>query len=160
MSGLEHMRSTTNKFYDKVEGEYLLDLKGTETYCSVHSERYDEIYKKPTISYHFSFENYKLRQLGDKDNDTFEPTIVDPVSGVTIANFKRKPEYRLPFSETGYKSHFSGFIDLKTLNFKSTEDVIVEVSKWMMIDAGYKRKKYFCTKRFADVPIVSIIKRI
>ena len=160
MSGLENMRSTTNKFYEKVEGEYILDLKGVETHCIVNSDRYDDIYKKPTISYHFTFENYKLKQLGDNDLHTYEPMKVCPTSGVKIANFKRKPEYRLPFSETGYKSHFSGFIDMSSMNFLGADDVVVEVSKWMMIDAGIKRKKYFCTKRFADVPIVSIIKKI
>lgn len=160
MSGLENMRSTTNKFYEKVEGEYILDLKGVETHCIVNSDRYDDIYKKPTISYHFTFENYKLKQLGDDDLHTYEPTKVCPTSGVKMVNFKRKPEYRLPFSETGYKSHFSGFIDMSSMNFLGADDVVVEVSKWMMIDAGIKRKKYFCPKRFADVPIVSIIKKI
>lgn len=160
MSGLEHTRSTTNKFYEKVEGEYILDLKGVETHCIVNSDRYDDIYKKPTISYHFTFENHKLKQLGDDDIHTYEPMKVCPTSGVKIANFKRKPEYRLPISETGYKSHFSGFIDMTSMNFLGADDVVVEVSKWLMINSGHKRKKYFCTKRFADVPIVSIIKKI
>lgn len=160
MSGLEHTRSTTNKFYEKVEGEYILDLKGVETHCIVNSDRYDDIYKKPTISYHFTFENHKLKQLGDNDLHTYEPMKVCPTSGVKIANFKRKPEYRLPISETGYKSHFSGFIDMTSMNFLGADDVVVEVSKWLMINSGHKRKKYFCTKRFADVPIVSIIKKI
>ena len=160
MSGLEHTRSTTNKFYEKVEGEYILDLKGVETHCIVNSDRYDEIYKKPTISYHFTFENHKLKQLGDNDLHTYEPMKVCPTSGVKIANFKRKPEYRLPISETGYKSHFSGFIDMTSMNFLGADDVVVEVSKWLMINSGHNRKKYFCTKRFADVPIVSIIKKI
>ena len=159
MSGLEHTRSTTNKFFEKVEGEYILDLQGIETHCIVNSDRYDDIYKKPTISYHFTFENYKLKQLGDSDEHTFEPP--EFTNGVRIANFKRKPEYRLPFSETGFKSHFSGFIDMSSTNFINADDVVVEISKWLMEnDAGVKRKKYFCTKRFADVPIVSIIKKI
>lgn len=161
MSGLEHTRSNTNKFYDKVEGEYILDLQGIETHCMVKSDRYDDIYDKPTISYHFTFENHKLKQLGDNDIHTYEPMKVCPTSGVKIANFKRKPEYRLPFSETGFKSHFSGFIDMSSTNFINADDVVVEISKWLMEnDAGVKRKKYFCTKRFADVPIVSIIKKI
>ncbi len=160
MSGSDYTESNTNKFFEKIEGEFILDLQGTETYCKVSSDRYDEIYKKPTISYHLSFENNKLKGLGELDTHTFEPPQFDKVSGCYIANFKRKPEYRLPFSQTGHKSHYSGFIDMKSISHKSTDDIVVEVSKWLMIDAGYKRKKYFCTKRFADVPIVSILKKI
>jgi hypothetical protein len=50
---------------------------------------------------------------------------------------------------------------MSSTNFLNADDVVVEISKWLMEnDAGVKRKKYFCTKRFADVPIVSIIKKI
>jgi len=159
MSGSKKTTDNTSKFYEKVEGEYILDLQGIETHCRVNSDRYDEIYKRPTISYHFTFENYKLKLLGDFDKYTFEPP--EFTNGVRIANFKRLPEYRLPFSQTGYKSHFTGFIDMNSTNFLNADDVVVEVSKWLMEnDAGIKRKKYFCTKRFADVPIVSIIKKL
>ena len=159
MSGSKKTTDNTSKFYEKVEGEYLLDLQGVETYCRVNSDRYDEIYKRPTISYHFTFENNNLKKLGDSDEHTFEPP--EFTNGVRIANFKRKPKYRLPFSQTGYKSHFSGFIDMSSTNFINADDVVVEISKWLMKnDAGIKRKKYFCTKRFADVPIVSIIKKL
>ena len=158
MSGLENTRGTIKKFYQEVDGEYLLDLQGIETYCKVNSDRYDEIYKRPTISYHLTFENNNLKKLGDSDEHTFEPP--EFTNGVRIANFKRKPEYRLPFSHTGFKSHFSGFIDMKSMKDKNIDDIVVEISKWIMIDAGIKRKKYFCTKRFADVPIVSIIKKL
>ena len=160
MSGLQHIKDTTNKFYEKIEGEYILDLQGIETHCKVNSDRYDEIYNKPPISYHFEFQNYKLKDLGDDESHTYEPMKVCPSSGVKIVNFQRLPEYRLPISKTGYKSHFSGFIDMESIRHKNTDNIVVEVSKWLMIDAGHKRKKYFCTKRFADVPIVSIIKRI
>jgi len=159
MSGSKKTTDNTSKFFEKVEGEYLLDLQGVETHCRVNSDRYDEIYKRPTISYHFTFENNNLKKLGDSDEHTFEPP--EFTNGVRIANFKRKPEYRLPFSQTGYKSHFSGFIDMSSTNFINADDVVVEISKWLMKnDAGIKRKKYFCTKRFADVPIVSIIKKL
>ena len=159
MSGSKKTTDNTSKFYEKVEGEYILDLQGVETYCRVNSDRYDEIYKRPTISYHFTFENNNLKKLGDSDEHTFEPP--EFTNGVRIANFKRKPEYRLPFSQTGYKSHFTGFIDMSSTNFLNADDVVVKISKWLMEnDAGVKRKKYFCTKRFADVPIVSIIKKL
>ncbi len=160
MSSLENTKDATNKFFNKVEGEYILDLQGVETYCKVSSDRYDEIYNKPTISYHLSFENIKLKDLGDNDNHTYEPMKICPTSGVKMVNFQRLPEYTLPISKTGYKSHFSGFIDMESIKHKNTDDIVVEISKWIMIDAGHNRKKYFCTKRFADVPIVSIIKRI
>lgn len=149
MSSLENTKDATNKFFNKVEGEYILDLQGVETYCKVSSDRYDEIYNKPTISYHLSFENVKLKDLGDNDNHTH-----------TSRAYERLPEYTLPISKTGYKSHFSGFIDMESIKHKNTDDIVVEISKWIMIDAGHNRKKYFCTKRFADVPIVSIIKKI
>ena len=159
MSGSKKTTDNTSKFFEKVEGEYLLDLQGVETHCRVNSDRYDEIYKRPTISYHFTFENNNLKKLGDSDEHTFEPP--EFTNGVRIANFKRKPEYRLPFSQTGYKSHFTGFIDMSSTNFLNADDVVVEISKWLMENgAGIKRKKYFCTKRFADVPIVSIIKKL
>ena len=158
MSGSKEKTDNTSKFYEKVECEYLLDLQGIETHCRVNSDRYDEIYKRPTISYHFTFENNNLKKLGDSDEHTFEPP--EFTNGVRIANFKRKPEYRLPFSHTGFKSHFSGFIDMKSIKDKNIDDIVVEISKWIMVDAGIKRKKYFCTKRFADVPIVSIIKKL
>ena len=160
MSGSKKKTDNTSKFYEKIEGEYILDLQGIETHCKVSSDRYDEIYNRPTISYHFTFENNKLKDLGDNDSHTYEPMKVCPTSGVKIVNFQRLPEYRLPISKTGFKSHFSGFIDMKSIQHKNTDDIVVEVSKWLMIDAGHKRKKYFCTKRFADVPIVSIIKKL
>ena len=161
MSGLENTRGTIKKFYQEVDGEYLLDLQGIETYCKVNSDRYDEINKTPTILYHLSFVNYKLKQLGDNDIHTYEPMKVCPTSGVKIANFKRKPEYRLPFSDIGFKPHSTNFIDMRSTNFVSSDDVVVQITKWVMVNyGGIKRKKYFCTKRFADVPIVSIIKKL
>ena len=137
MSGSKKKTDNTSKFYEKVEGEYLLDLQGVETHCRVNSDRYDEIYKRPTISYHLTFENNNLKKLGDSDEHTFEPP--EFTNGVRIANFKRKPEYRLPFSQTGFKSHFSGFIDMKSMKDKNIDDIVVEISKWIMVDAGIKR---------------------
>ena len=39
MSGSKKKTDNTSKFYEKIEGEYILDLQGIETHCKVNSNR-------------------------------------------------------------------------------------------------------------------------
>ena len=79
-------------------------------------------------------------------------------SGVSIVTGKRKKEYQLPFSETGYRSDFTNIVDYDPeISF---EEVIKDSAMYLLKQNGVHRDKYFDTETFEDKPIVSVVSKI
>ena len=66
--------------------KYLIDIMGVATIVIVSKERYDDIYNKPTIMYHVTYENKSLHDLGDNTDNTYQPDKKDKNTGVTICS--------------------------------------------------------------------------
>ena len=143
--------------YDKHK-KYLVDIMGVATIVEVGEERYDDIYGEPTVMYSLGFYNKALEDLGDKDDHTFEPMKKDKTTGCQIATWKRLKPYRLPFSETGYRSDFSNIV--KEGTYGSYEEVIMESAINNLRHVGITRNKYFDAQTFEDKPIVSVVGEI
>mgnify|MGYP001545510562 CR=1 FL=1 len=137
---------------------YLVDIMGVATIVKIGEERYDEIYGKPTVMYSLGFYNKALEDLGENDDHTFEPMKKDKTTGCNIATWKRLKPYRLPFSETGYRSDFSNIV--KEGTYGSYEEVIMESAKNNLREVGIIRDKYFDADTFEDKPIVSVVGEI
>ena len=143
--------------YDKNK-KYLVDIMGVATIVEIGEERYDEIYGEPTVMYSLGFYNKALEDLGENDDHTFEPMKKDKTTGCNIATWKRLKPYRLPFSETGYRSDFSNIV--KEGTYGSYEEVIMESAKNNLREVGIIRDKYFDADTFEDKPIVSVVGEI
>lgn len=137
---------------------YLVDIMGVATIVTIGEERYDEIYGKPTVMYSLGFYNKALEDLGENDDHTFEPMKKDKTTGCNIATWKRLKQYRLPFSETGYRSDFSNIV--KEGTYDSYEEVIMESAINNLRHVGIVRDKYFDADTFEDKPIVSVVGEI
>jgi len=141
----------------KEKDKYLVDIMGVATVVDIGFERYDDIYNKPTIMYNLTYENKLLKDLED-DTISFEDSRKCRTSGVNIVTGKRKKEYQLPFSDTGYRSDFSNIIDYDPeISF---EDVIQISAKQLLKENGVHREKYFDSETFEDKPIVSVVSKI
>lgn len=143
--------------YDKHK-KYLVDIMGVATIVEIGEERYDEIYGEPTVMYSLGFYNKALEDLGENDDHTFEPMKKDKTTGCNIATWKRLKQYRLPFSETGYRSDFSNIV--KEGTYGSYEEVIIESAINNLRRAGINRSKYFDADSFEDKPIVNVVGEI
>ena len=143
--------------YDKHK-KYLVDIMGVATIVEVGEERYDDIYGEPTVMYSLGFYNKALEDLGENDDHTFEPMKKDKTTGCNIATWKRLKPYRLPFSETGYRSDFSNIV--KEGTYGSYEEVIMESAINNLRHVGITRNKYFDAQTFEDKPIVSVVGEI
>ena len=143
--------------YDKNK-KYLVDIMGVATIVEIGEERYDEIYGEPTVMYSLGFYNKALEDLGENDDHTFEPMKKDKTTGCNIATWKRLKPYRLPFSETGYRSDFSNIV--KEGTYGSYEEVIMESAINNLRHVGIVRDKYFDANTFEDKPIVSVVGEI
>jgi len=143
--------------YDKHK-KYLVDIMGVATIVEIGEERYDEIYGEPTVMYSLGFYNKALEDLGENDDHTFEPMKKDKTTGCNIATWKRLKPYRLPFSETGYRSDFSNIV--KEGTYGSYEEVIMESAINNLRHVGIVRDKYFDADTFEDKPIVSVVGEI
>lgn len=143
--------------YDKHK-KYLVDIMGVATIVKVGKERYDDIYGEPTVMYSLGFYNKALEDLGENDDHTFEPMKKDKTTGCNIATWKRLKPYRLPFSETGYRSDFSNIV--KEGTYGSYEEVIMESAINNLRHVGITRNKYFDAQTFEDKPIVSVVGEI
>ena len=143
--------------YDKHK-KYLVDIMGVATIVEVGEERYDDIYGEPTVMYSLGFYNKALEDLGENDDHTFEPMKKDKTTGCNIATWKRLKPYRLPFSETGYRSDFSNIV--KEGTYCSYEEVIMESAINNLRHVGITRNKYFDAQTFEDKPIVSVVGEI
>jgi hypothetical protein len=143
--------------YDKHK-KYLVDIMGVATIVEIGEERYDEIYGEPTVMYSLGFYNKALEDLGENDDHTFEPMKKDKTTGCNIATWKRLKPYRLPFSETGYRSDFSNIV--KEGTYGSYEEVIMESAINNLRHVGITRNKYFDAQTFEDKPIVSVVGEI
>jgi hypothetical protein len=137
---------------------YLVDIMGVATIVKIGEERYDDIYGEPTVMYSLGFYNKALEDLGENDDHTFEPMKKDKTTGCNIATWKRLKQYRLPFSETGYRSDFSNIV--KEGTYGSYEEVIMESAKNNLRQVGIIRDKYFDADTFEDKPIVSVVGEI
>jgi hypothetical protein len=137
---------------------YLVDIMGVATIVKIGEERYDDIYGEPTVMYSLGFYNKALEDLGENDDHTFEPMKKDKTTGCNIATWKRLKQYRLPFSETGYRSDFSNIVKADT--YGSYEEVIMESAKNNLRQVGIIRDKYFDADTFEDKPIVSVVGEI
>ena len=137
---------------------YLVDIMGVATIVKIGEERYDDIYGEPTVMYSLGFYNKALEDLGENDDHTFEPMKKDKTTGCNIATWKRLKQYRLPFSETGYRSDFSNIV--KEGTYGSYEEVIMESAKNNLRQVGIVRDKYFDADTFEDKPIVSVVGEI
>jgi len=138
--------------------KYLVDIMGVATIVIVSKERYDDIYNKPTIMYHVTYENKSLHDLGDNTDNTYQPDKKDKNTGVTICSSKRLEEYQLPFSETGFRSDFGNIMEYNS-NY-TNENAILDSSKYLLKESGVHREKYFDAETFEDKPIVSVINKI
>ena len=138
--------------------KYLVDIMGVATIVEIGEERYDEIYGEPTVMYSLGFYNKALEDLGENDDHTFEPMKKDKTTGCNIATWKRLKPYRLPFSETGYRSDFSNIV--KEGTYGSYEEVIMESAINNLRHVGIVRDKYFDADTFEDKPIVSVVGEI
>jgi hypothetical protein len=138
--------------------KYLVDIMGVATIVTIGEERYDEIYGEPTVMYSLGFYNKALEDLGENDDHTFEPMKKDKTTGCNIATWKRLKQYRLPFSETGYRSDFSNIV--KEGTYGSYEEVIMESAINNLRHVGIVRDKYFDANTFEDKPIVSVVGEI
>lgn len=143
--------------YDKNK-KYLVDIMGVATIVKIGEERYDDIYGEPTVMYSLGFYNKALEDLGENDDHTFEPMKKDKTTGCNIATWKRLKQYRLPFSETGYRSDFSNIV--KEGTYGSYEEVIMESAINNLRHVGIVRDKYFDANTFEDKPIVSVVGEI
>ena len=143
--------------YDKHK-KYLVDIMGVATIVEIGEERYDDIYGEPTVMYSLGFYNKALEDLGENDDHTFEPMKKDKTTGCNIATWKRLKPYRLPFSETGYRSDFSNIV--KEGTYGSYEEVIMESAMNNLRHVGITRNKYFDAQTFEDKPIVSVVGEI
>ena len=143
--------------FDKTK-KYLVDIMGVATIVEVGEERYDDIYGEPTVMYSLGFYNKALEDLGENDDHTFEPMKKDKTTGCNIATWKRLKPYRLPFSETGYRSDFSNIV--KEGTYGSYEEVIMESAINNLRHVGITRNKYFDAQTFEDKPIVSVVGEI
>ena len=143
--------------YDKNK-KYLVDIMGVATIVEIGEERYDDIYGEPTVMYSLGFYNKALEDLGENDDHTFEPMKKDKTTGCNIATWKRLKQYRLPFSETGYRSDFSNIV--KEGTYGSYEEVIMESAINNLRHVGIVRDKYFDANTFEDKPIVSVVGEI
>jgi hypothetical protein len=143
--------------YDKHK-KYLVDIMGVATIVEIGEERYDDIYGEPTVMYSLGFYNKALEDLGENDDHTFEPMKKDKTTGCNIATWKRLKPYRLPFSETGYRSDFSNIV--KEGTYGSYEEVIMESAINNLRHVGITRNKYFDAQTFEDKPIVSVVGEI
>ena len=137
---------------------YLVDIMGVATIVTIGEERYDDIYGEPTVMYSLGFYNKALEDLGENDDHTFEPMKKDKTTGCNIATWKRLKPYRLPFSETGYRSDFSNIV--KEGTYGSYEEVIMESAINNLRHVGIVRDKYFDANTFEDKPIVSVVGEI
>jgi hypothetical protein len=137
---------------------YLVDIMGVATIVTIGEERYDDIYGEPTVMYSLGFYNKALEDLGENDDHTFEPMKKDKTTGCNIATWKRLKQYRLPFSETGYRSDFSNIV--KEGTYGSYEEVIMESAINNLRHVGIVRDKYFDANTFEDKPIVSVVGEI
>ena len=137
---------------------YLVDIMGVATIVTIGEERYDDIYGEPTVMYSLGFYNKALEDLGENDDHTFEPMKKDITTGCNIATWKRLKQYRLPFSETGYRSDFSNIV--KEGTYGSYEEVIMESAINNLRHVGIVRDKYFDANTFEDKPIVSVVGEI
>jgi hypothetical protein len=138
--------------------KYLVDIMGVATIVTIGEERYDDIYGEPTVMYSLGFYNKALEDLGENDDHTFEPMKKDKTTGCNIATWKRLKQYRLPFSETGYRSDFSNIV--KEGTYGSYEEVIMESAINNLRHVGIVRDKYFDANTFEDKPIVSVVGEI
>ena len=138
--------------------KYLVDIMGVATIVTIGEERYDDIYGEPTVMYSLGFYNKALEDLGENDDHTFEPMKKDKTTGCNIATWKRLKQYRLPFSETGYRSDFSNIV--KEGTYGSYEEVIMESAINNLRHVGIVRDKYFDADTFEDKPIVSVVGEI
>ena len=138
--------------------KYLVDIMGVATIVKIGEERYDDIYGEPTVMYSLGFYNKALEDLGENDDHTFEPMKKDKTTGCNIATWKRLKQYRLPFSETGYRSDFSNIV--KEGTYGSYEEVIMESAINNLRHVGIVRDKYFDANTFEDKPIVSVVGEI
>ena len=137
--------------------KYLVDIMGVSTIVTVSKERYDDIYNEPTIMYSVTYENKSLHDLED-DTKSFEENRKCETSGVNIVSGKRKKEYQLPFSDTGYRSDFGNM--MKYDNTYANENAILDSSSYLLKEVGIHREKYFDTETFEDKPIVSVVNKI
>ena len=138
--------------------KYLVDIMGVATIVTIGEERYDDIYGEPTVMYSLGFYNKALEDLGENDDHTFEPMKKDKTTGCNIATWKRLKPYRLPFSDTGYRSDFSDIV--KEGTYGSYEEVIMESAINNLRHVGIVRDKYFDANTFEDKPIVSVVGEI
>ena len=144
--------------FDREKNKYVVDIMGVATIVDIGCERYDDIYNKATIMYSLTYHNKALEDLGDNDYHSFEENKKCKTSGVSIVTGKRKKEYQLPFSETGYRSDFSNIVDYDPeISF---EEVIKDSAQYLLKQSGVHRDKYFDTETFEDKPIVSIVNKI
>jgi len=146
------------RLFDREKNRYVVDIMGVATIVGIGCERYDDIYNKATIMYSLTYHNKALEDLGKNDTISFEENKRCKTSGVSIVTGKRKKEYQLPFSETGYRSDFTNIVDYDPeISF---EEVIKDSAMYLLKQNGVHRDKYFDSETFEDKPIVSIVSQI
>lgn len=146
------------RLFDREKNRYVVDIMGVATIVGIGCERYDDIYNKATIMYSLTYHNKALEDLGDNDTISFEENKICKTSGVSIVTGKRKKEYQLPFSETGYRSDFTNIVDYDPeISF---EEVIKDSARYLLKQNGVHRDKYFDSESFEDKPIVSVVSKI
>ena len=146
------------RLFDREKNRYVVDIMGVATIVGIGCERYDDIYNKATIMYSLTYHNKALEDLGDNDTISFEDNKRCKTSGVSIVTGKRKKEYQLPFSETGYRSDFTNIVDYDPeISF---EEVIKDSARCLLKQNGVHRDKYFDSESFEDKPIVSVVSKI
>tara|TARA_R100000908_G_scaffold64191_2_gene47217 strand:+ start:897 stop:1340 length:444 start_codon:yes stop_codon:yes gene_type:complete len=146
------------RLFDREKNRYVVDIMGVATIVGIGCERYDDIYNKATIMYSLTYHNKALEDLGDDDTISFEDNKRCKTSGVSIVTGKRKKEYQLPFSETGYRSDFTNIVDYDPeISF---EEVIKDSARCLLKQNGVHRDKYFDSESFEDKPIVSVVSKI
>ena len=144
--------------FDREKNRYVVDIMGVATIVGIGCERYDDIYNKATIMYRLTYNNKALEDLGKNETIRFEENKRCKTSGVSIVTGKRKKEYQLPFSETGYRSDFTNIVDYDPeISF---EEVIKDSAMYLLKQNGVHRDKYFDTETFEDKPIVSVLSKI
>ena len=146
------------RLFDREKNRYVVDIMGVATIVGIGCERYDDIYNKATIMYSLTYHNKALEDLGDDDTISFEDNKRCKTSGVSIVTGKRKKEYQLPFSETGYRSDFTNIVDYDPeISF---EEVIKDSARCLLKQNGVHRDKYFDSESFEDKPLVSVVSKI
>ena len=146
------------RLFDREKNRYVVDIMGVATIVGIGCERYDDIYNKATIMYSLTYHNKALEDLGDDDTISFEDNKRCKTSGVSIVTGKRKKEYQLPFSETGYRSDFTNIVDYDPeISF---EEVIKDSARCLLKQNGVHRDKYVDSESFEDKPLVSVVSKI